>query len=894
MAKNQHYIYIKAGATAGDGSFASPFATVIDAVTHANNIGLGEEDIVNVLIVGDGAVIWGTGDSAIQTPEHTFKLVISPESPLFQGKITSSLNVNLGGDTDFKNIDFTVGMLRFNGFNVFQDENSKFTTANGVFLGHNNAVGIVYKGQTVNLQGIISRTIYCSSMYSKALHTAPTNLIVKNPDKKELYIYLASTNTNTMFESSLNINIENACNVHLKRSENAIFDNGGSFQFIFPTGTNITEGIENIHTTNKWILVGAPGNEIANSIEFTSLAGQFKTKNGYVVTFTDEYGYEAKTRGYIVLKPGQHLFDTVNEKCFCHFDGFAVKDAVARDYISKLDNPLKLHVLSSKETQDISLLQVGDKNILIDSGSSAEAEEHIKALKELGVEKIDYVYITHYHYDHVGGLVPISGAIDFSGATIFLPELPPKATYDDLQESVTHIDNTLNLITEYSMVPIYPNPNNHVFNIEGLTFDFKNLEPSKKYYNPDGTIATHYNDTSMCCVVSYGGVKFGFFGDIFLDAQIRLTGEIGHLDLMSVEHHGRNSGHYRPFFDSIAPKMCFTQDGDGIAEVYKDDGTLSYDYHILAERSKTQAYLQENGIPNYSTGKNGTITFNIFKFGITTNASAVKYAINLKGASSVMGAINNSAPGINQTSNPITLLALLKNMEHGTILSTKIEKANGTGTNKIWQSLLNGLVESDVSSAQLIANKGGSAIFNQSEETDSGYIIIIPHSSNRLSGLIFTHWYTTNNYQSVKFILKPLTNTEHFKFLKKNGGKTVISGAHNTDLLSIDGLKIKLPSGATCSMNFTAYFRNLTNDKITVKYWDGDGEETVSVPANGGITVPNYTILSDGEYIAFPDNSDLYVKFSGYVTYALNKSVTITETEDVAELPGTFNQYPEF
>ncbi len=48
------------------------------------------------------------------------------------------------------------------------------------------------------------------------------------------------------------------------------------------------------------------------------------------------------------------------------------------------------------------------RNILIDTGTAFWGERILQALKDLNVEKLDAVLLTHSHYDHVGGLPIIS------------------------------------------------------------------------------------------------------------------------------------------------------------------------------------------------------------------------------------------------------------------------------------------------------------------------------------------------------------------------------------------------------------------------------------------------------------------------------------------------------
>lgn len=683
--------------------------------------------------------------------------------------------------------------------------------------------------------------------------------------------------------------------------------------------------------------------------------------------------------------------------------------------------PVKLHVLNSDgPTQDIALMQIGDKNMLIDSGISNCTDDHIAEIKKIlkyneiaenapvpDEKKIHYIYITHYHWDHAGGLTAISNAIDMHGATIFLPENPPQEYYivDD------HLNNTYDVAKNCEMTVVIPGgtagryikttTNNvdsytfeHLTDISNktsfsigrnheLTLDFKNCSthdyyfykdesgnerfrtetftetikastnsfvPKKSlikngikdtngnYYDfkitikgeapyyasvtldsngnkkyPSITVPTNgsatieylginadYNNTSLCCIMTYGKTRIGFFGDIGLNAQKNLANTIGHLDLMNVEHHGRNGGHYRPFYDSIAPKMCFTQDGNG------NDGND----HILSTMSKTQEYLQENGIPNYPVSENGTtMTFNIYKSGISTTANAAKYAVNFKGATSIFSAVQDNVPGKDRN---ITLYNLLKNMEHGTFLSCAIRN-NNIQLGQLFELL--GIAEAEY--AEFIAYKNGS-IYNNSQlsiekKLDSGYIVLIPHSKNPSCSPVSAYWSLNlaedkNPSADINIVFKPIRDTEHFKFFKdlpKDSDFKEASGFKN-GFLSCENLVIT-PS-ESCMVNYSILLKNQSpTTSKTITFNDGSSTKTFIIPSNGNVTVSNVvnlnvtkkdSAITEVDTISIAGNEsnlqDLYVRISGYVTtQAKTVTKTLKSNDNALSFP-SYGGYPLF
>ncbi len=69
------------------------------------------------------------------------------------------------------------------------------------------------------------------------------------------------------------------------------------------------------------------------------------------------------------------------------------------------------------------LVEKGGKRILFDTGQSAEPVLHNMGLLGIEPESIDYVFLSHCHYDHTGGLLGILKAIGKRIPVIAHPEI---------------------------------------------------------------------------------------------------------------------------------------------------------------------------------------------------------------------------------------------------------------------------------------------------------------------------------------------------------------------------------------------------------------------------------------------------------------------------------------
>ncbi len=59
--------------------------------------------------------------------------------------------------------------------------------------------------------------------------------------------------------------------------------------------------------------------------------------------------------------------------------------------------------------------------MLVDCGSASQGKNLVKSIKKRNIEKIDYVFITHPHEDHMGGMNEIIG--NFKVDKIVLPNI---------------------------------------------------------------------------------------------------------------------------------------------------------------------------------------------------------------------------------------------------------------------------------------------------------------------------------------------------------------------------------------------------------------------------------------------------------------------------------------
>lgn len=221
---------------------------------------------------------------------------------------------------------------------------------------------------------------------------------------------------------------------------------------------------------------------------------------------------------------------------------------------------LQLITRMDEKSGDSTILTSPDgKVMVIDGGNPSTFEDVDRALKALGITRIDYLVASHPHVDHVGSFAQL----------IYNYEIGAVYT-SELEYTTSHYRNYMEAI-ENTKTP-------HIILAEGDSFMFGQHVKVEILHPPAGIEypanypqgATQFiNNRSLVMKMTFKDSSFLFTGDVYVAAERDIIGRYGDklkADVLKVPHHGDSTSSSKSFRDAVSPKVAVMMH-DAIADL---------------------------------------------------------------------------------------------------------------------------------------------------------------------------------------------------------------------------------------------------------------------------------------------------------------------------------------
>lgn len=202
--------------------------------------------------------------------------------------------------------------------------------------------------------------------------------------------------------------------------------------------------------------------------------------------------------------------------------------------IQSVNKPVKVHFIDIGQGDSI-FIEVLNKNILIDAGEKEHAQTIIDYLRMYDVEKLDLVFLTHPHEDHLGGMGEVLSAFEIGEFYMPNKEIVTKS-YDRMTAALSDKGRSINHLKGGMKFEL------------GEIIKLDILSPNKEtYMNP--------NNYSPIMRLSIGNNAFLFTGDAedVVETEVLRLGLDLSADVLKAPHHGSKTSSTVPFLEKVSP-----------------------------------------------------------------------------------------------------------------------------------------------------------------------------------------------------------------------------------------------------------------------------------------------------------------------------------------------------
>ena len=235
---------------------------------------------------------------------------------------------------------------------------------------------------------------------------------------------------------------------------------------------------------------------------------------------------------------------------------------------------------------DCILIQVNNKNLLIDSGPSTNRKYLLNYLKKINIKKFDYIIATHPHDDHIGNMDTIIKR--YNVEKFYSPKVTTSSdTFDSLLSALVDKNLKINVLKKGSSQ----------INL-GKNVTLKVLSPSKDFTS---------DNYSPIIKINFLNNSFLFTGDAETSDENLVLFENNDLkaDVLKVGHHGSSTSTSLDFLNSVDPSVAIISVGKNNSYGHPSQKVLS----LLDESNiKTLRTDISGNIIVISDGKNISIT----------------------------------------------------------------------------------------------------------------------------------------------------------------------------------------------------------------------------------------------------------------------------------------------
>ena len=235
---------------------------------------------------------------------------------------------------------------------------------------------------------------------------------------------------------------------------------------------------------------------------------------------------------------------------------------------------LRLYFIDVEGGQSTLVVTPSGQSLLVDTGwptaNLRDAERIAAAMKKAGVGSLDYLVITHYHTDHVGGMEQLASRVKFRNVVTHGPTTETGNAGDAMMATFRAA------VAASGAKEIIAKPGDTI-PLKGV--DVKVLASNRQLIEApmkgapatagcEGVVPrrpdTSDNSASVGMLFTFGSFRFLDLGDLTQDLEYQMAcpvNRIGEVDLFLTTHHGSAQSNAQVLVHALKPRVAIMNNG---------------------------------------------------------------------------------------------------------------------------------------------------------------------------------------------------------------------------------------------------------------------------------------------------------------------------------------------